>query len=398
MAASRPHRTDLRLVESPGNRPPEVGRAMPRHVKTTFGEHVRRLRAEKGIGQRELARALDVSPSYLNDIEKDKRVAPRPELVRAMAEILEADVERIFDLAGRSRNTIALDVAELVLDNPDVVGLLRAIADYGLSGVEVRNIKENMMASNTRVLIIAAGLGSRMKSYTTDKPKCLLDFGGKTLLQRQLRAYRACGAKDIALVRGYKKDKIKYKGIRYHDNPNFENNNILNSIFCAEDEINGHVIISYSDILFEDHVVRRLLDSEHDISIVVDIDWKGTYVGRKQHPIDEAENVVFDANNNVVNIGKILTDKRDVHGEFIGMMKLTPRGAEIFKRHFNRAKALYWGKPFQRAKTFEKAYLTDMIQEMADLGVPVHCVIIERGWKEIDTVEDYEKALLEFQE
>ena len=280
---------------------PTAGRAVARRGVTTFGEHVRRLRTEKGIGQRELARALDVSPSYVNDIEKDKRVAPRPKLVKAMAEILDADAEHIFDLAGRSRNTIPPDVGELVLDNPEVVGLLRAIADYSLSGAEVRNIKETMMASNTRVLIIAAGLGSRMKSYTTDKPKCLLDFGGKTLLQRQLRAYRACGAKDIALVRGYKKDKIKYKGIRYHDNPNFENNNILNSIFCAEEEINGHVIISYSDILFEDHVVHRLLESEHDISIVVDIDWKGTYIGRKQHPIDEAENVVFDANNTVVN-------------------------------------------------------------------------------------------------
>ena len=398
MAASRQHRTDLRLVEGPADRPPAMGRAMPGHGKTTFGEHVRRLRAEKGIGQRELARALEVSPSYLNDIEKDKRVAPRPELVKAMAEILEADAEPIFDLAGRSRNTLPPDVGELVRDNPEVVGLLRAIADYGLSGREVRNIKETMMASNTRVLIIAAGLGSRMKSYTTDKPKCLLDFGGKTLLQRQLRAYRASGAKDIALVRGYKKDKIKYKGIRYHENPNFENNNSLNSIFCAEDEINGHVIISYSDILFEDHVVRRLLESEHDISIVVDIDWKGTYVGRKQHPIDEAENVIFDANNNVVKIGKVLTEKHDVHGEFIGMMKLTPRGSEIFKRHFHRSKDLYWGKPFQRVQTFERAYLTDLIQEMADLGVPVHCVIIERGWKEIDTVEDYEKALSEFEE
>ncbi|MDP6884883.1 MAG: helix-turn-helix domain-containing protein, partial [Rhodospirillales bacterium] len=139
---------------------------MPRPGTTTFGGHVRRLRSEKGMGQRELARALDVSPSYLNDIEKDKRVAPRPELVRAMADILEADAERIFDLAGRSRNAIPPDVGELVLDNPDIVGLLRAIADYGLNGAEIRRIKETMMASNTRVLIIAAGLGSRMRSYT----------------------------------------------------------------------------------------------------------------------------------------------------------------------------------------------------------------------------------------
>ena len=150
--------------------------------------------------------------------------------------------------------------------------------------------------------------------------------------------------------------------------------------------------------MFEPQVVERVLESQHDISIVVDIDWRGYYVGRDQHPIEEAENVIFDANNNVVEIGKVLTRKNDVHGEFIGMLKLSPKGAEIFKRHFHRAKSLYWDNPFQRAKRFQNAYLTDMVQEMVDLGVPVHCVIIERGWKEIDTEEDYEKALKEFGE
>ena len=52
----------------------------------------------------------------------------------------------------------------------------------------------------------------------------------------------------------------------------------------------------------------------------------------------------------------------------------------------------------KKAKIFQKAYLTDMIQELVDIGIKVHCVIIERGWKEIDTVEDYEKALKEFKQ
>ena len=78
------------------------------------------------------------------------------------------------------------------------------------------------------------------------------------------------------------------------------------------------------------------------------------------------------------------------------MMKFSPQGSKIFKRHYHRARQIYTGLPFQRAKLFEKAYLTDIIQDMTDLGVPIHCVIIERGWKEIDTIEDYEKALKEF--
>ena len=176
---------------------------------------------------------------------------------------------------------------------------------------------------------------------------------------------------DISVIRGYKKEKIKYKGLKYFENTDYKNNNILNSIFYAEDFINGNIIISYSDILFDSTVVKRLLKSNHDISVVVDIDWRGYYVGRKDHPISEAENVIFNSNNEVEKIGKINTGTEEVHGEFIGMIKLTDRGAQIFKEHFHRLKKIYWNKPFQRAKIFQKAYLTDFIQELVDIGIKV---------------------------
>ena len=304
----------------------------------------------------------------------------------------------IYDLAGKSRNTIASDIEDLLIAKPEIVSLLRSANFFSLSKQQILEIKETMTSLNTSVIIVAAGLGSRLKNFTNNLPKCMLDFGGKTLLQRQIEAFKTCGLNKISVIRGYKKEKINYPNLNYFENKEYKNNNILNSLLCAEEALNGHVIVSYSDILFEKEVVERLMQSEHDISIVVDIDWRDYYINRKEHPINEAENVIFDANNNVVKIGKILTGKYDVHGEFIGMMKFSPRGSEIFKKHFHRAKDLYWNKPFQRAKIFQKAYLTDIIQDMSDLGVPIHCVIIERGWKEIDTVEDYKNALKSFVE
>ena len=192
----------------------------------------------------------------------------------------------------------------------------------------------------------------------------MLDFNGKTLLQRQIKAYNDCGIKDITVIRGYKKEKINYKNLNYVTNKDYKNNNVLNSIFYAEKIINGNIIISYSDILFDASVVKRLMESDHDISVVVDIDWRGYYVGRKDHPLSEAENVIFDSNNKVLKIGKIGTQKKEVHGEFIGMIKLTNTGAEIFKENFHRVKKKFWNKPFQRAPIFQKAYVTDMIQEL----------------------------------
>ena len=366
------------------------------NVSETFGSYIRRLRIKNNIGQRELARKIGVAPSYLNDMEKNKRTAPRIDLIKKLSVILKADLNLLNDLAGNSKKTLASDIVDFIENNPKVVSLLRAAKNSKLSDEEIINIEKKINESNTKALIVAAGLGSRLKAHTENIPKCMLDFGGKTLLERQLSAYRDCGIDNISVIKGYKKNKINYKNLKYFYNKDYENNNILNSIFCGEKTINGNVIIAYSDILFETSVIRRLLDSDHDISVVVDIDWRGYYVNRKEHPITEAENVIFNSNNEVVKIGKIATDIQEVHGEFIGMMKLTNRGAEIFKQNFHRVKKLYWNKPFQRAKTFQNAYLTDMIQELVDIGIKVHCVIIERGWKEIDTIEDYKKALQEF--
>jgi len=369
---------------------------MSKKKAASFGEYVSTLRSVKGLSLREMARRLGISPTYWNDIEKDKRQAPKNEILENIFEELDADLEILYDLAGKSRDSVPLDILKIVAGRPECVPLLRAINEYKLEDGDIRELRKSMVTSNEKALIIAAGLGNRLQPYTEETPKCMLDFAGKSLLQRQIDAYNACGITNISVIRGYKKEKINYEGLRYYENPDYENNNILNSLFYAEAELDSHIVISYSDILFESYVVQRLLQSDHDISIVVDIDWRGYYEGRKDHPIEEAENVIFDANNNVVEIGKILTEKHDVHGEFIGMIRLTPKGANIFIKHFHQAKALYDGKPFQRAKEFKKAYLTDMIQEMADLGVPIHCVIIERGWKEIDTVEDYENALIAF--
>ncbi len=362
----------------------------------TFGRYIKRLRIARNIGQREMARILEVSPSYLNDIENNKRYPPKKEIIEKIATVLEANLENLYDLAGKERNKIPPDIPSIIKKYKEIPPLLRSIDKYDLSSLELKKIKKVIEESNVKAIIIAAGAGNRLKPLTNDLPKCMLKFGGKTLLQRQLEAFRACKIRDIVLIKGYKKEKINYPGIKYIINDNYQNNNILNSLFCAEKEIEGEVLISYSDILFEKQVVERLLESKKDISIVVDIDWMGYYQGRADHPMEEAENVIFDAENNVVEIGKIFTRKYDVHGEFIGLMKLTSRGSEILKNHFSRSKNLFLKKPFQRAPVFEKAYLTDLIQEMVDLGVPIHCVIIERGWKEIDTVEDYENALKEF--
>ena len=88
-----------------------------------------------------------------------------------------------------------------------------------------------------KAIIIAAGCGNRLNSLTKEKPKCLLKINGKAILERQLETLRVCGINNIAVIGGYKAEMINFPKAQYYENRDYLNNNILNSLFCAEKEI-----------------------------------------------------------------------------------------------------------------------------------------------------------------
>lgn len=359
----------------------------------TFGSLIAHYRKQRGYSQRKLARNIHVAASYLNEIESGERPAPSERIVKKLAKELEVPLESFYDAAARENFQLPSDLAPQIKKHPEYLELLRSVVRCKLPDPQVQMLKNQIERGFVKAIILAAGMGTRMKHMTKSLPKCLaIQFEGKTLLQTQVETLRACGITEIVVVRGYQGSKIQFPGGRYVWNEDYQNNNILGSLMCAAEELVGDVIISYSDIWYEDSVLKKLLRSDNDIAIGVDIDWKDYYEGRKEHPIEEAENVIFDSDNHVIKIGKIGASGVEVHGEFIGIMKLTHRGCELIKEHYGRAQLLYAGKKFQRAQEFTKAYLTDLLQDMADLGVPIHCEIIGSKWKEIDTIEDFQKV------
>lgn len=242
-----------------------------------------------------------------------------------------------------------------------------------------------------KAIIVAAGPSSRLLPITDNKPKCLLDIGDMTIMQRVLQVLRDCGISDITVVRGYMGRLINYPDIKYYENTDYMNNNILKSLFYAEAEMNGAFIFSYSDILYDRNVVQNLIDSLADVSIVVDTDWLSHYEGRDQHPISEAELVKVE-NGRVVKIGKDVVSTEEAHGEFIGLAKFTKSGAEVMKAAYHRVTEELPITPFHHATSLEKAYMTDMIQELVDNGLVVKSVDIRGGWQEVDTPQDLDRA------
>jgi len=241
-----------------------------------------------------------------------------------------------------------------------------------------------------KAIIVAAGPSSRLIPITNEKPKCLLEIGDKTILERALEALRKNGIEDIVVVRGYRSHLINYPNLTYYHNPDYKKNNILRSLFYAEDEMNDDFIFSYSDIVYSKEIVHKLIQSEADIALIVDVDWRQHYEGRHQHPISEAE-LVKVQNDRVVKIGKEVVTPQEAHGEFIGLAKFTKVGVDAMKAAYHIA-AGNPGVPFHHAASLEKAYMTDMFQELVDAGSLVKNIDIKGGWVEIDTPQDLERA------
>jgi len=244
---------------------------------------------------------------------------------------------------------------------------------------------------NIRAIIVAAGQNDRLLSLIPDKPAGLLEVGHKTLIGRGLETLRECGIHDIAVVRGYQGNKIDYPEIRYYDNRDYRNTGILQSLFSAKNEMDDEFIFCYSDIIYDKDVLEQLLQDRSDVSLVVDTDYESHYRHRNQHLISEAELVIVEGDR-MTQIGRNITDVPGVHGEFIGLAKFSKRGSETLKASFDRATVRYRTGAFHKAPSLEKAYFSDMIQEIIDQGYPVHHVDIRGGWAEIDTLEDFNRV------
>ena len=246
-----------------------------------------------------------------------------------------------------------------------------------------------------KVIIIAAGAATRLGKITQELPKGLLEINGKTIIQRQIELFKKNNVDDITIITG-QHENFGITDVSYIRDKYFAEHDVLGSLMAAKDQINGQVITSYSDIIFEESILCQALDFSGDIGILVDLNWKKSYEGRTEHPKSEADNVLID-NGKILSIQKGLESslKNQVIGEFLGIMIFSEKGSKIFVENYLKLQESE-RKPFHKSPSVKQAYLTDMLQELIDLGYNIEPVISNGEWCEIDTPQDLIKAKQKF--
>ena len=240
-----------------------------------------------------------------------------------------------------------------------------------------------------KAIILAAGEGTRLRPYTVDRPKCMVEIDGVSLLDRQLSVLRSCGIDEIVLVGGYRSEMLESKATRLRINPHYAETNMVSTLFCAEEDMKEEVIVSYGDIVYSREVLRALLASTADIAVTIDLNWEQYWRARNENPLDDAETLRMNAVGHIIEIGQKPVSLDQIQGQYMGLMKFSPRGLDILRDTFHRARAA--GSLL--GKSPEKAYMTDLLQLMIDEGNALSAVKVNGGWVEVDTVSDLQSPV-----
>lgn len=231
-----------------------------------------------------------------------------------------------------------------------------------------------------KAIILAAGRGSRMRHLTDTRPKCLVEFRGRALLDRQINALRTAGIQDIGIVTGYLREMVAGRADREFHNPRWADTNMVTSLSYAKDWLcQGPCIVSYSDIFYEPEAVSLLMGSQADLAITYDPNWLDIWQRRFADPLSDAETFRLNIDGTLAEIGNKPDTVQDVQGQYMGLLRFSPAGwAEVARIREGVA-----------ATVRDKMHMTGTLQAVIKAKrVAVNVIMYQGRWGEVDNEND----------
>ena len=235
---------------------------------------------------------------------------------------------------------------------------------------------------NVKAVILSAGQGSRLLPLTKDKPKCLLEIGGQTILGWQVEALRAVGVGEVVVIAGFRRphveahlSQMQYPGmpLRTRFNPFFQAGDNLSTCWLVGHEFTGNCLLINGDTLFSADLCRSLLKAgEQAIPVTVD---------HKERYDDDDMRVSLDGGR-LLDIGKTI-EAHTIGGEAIGMIRFMGQGGEMFRRAVDHQ--------IRTENGLKKWYLS-AVQELAQRGQTHAHSISGMVWSEVDDHKDLKMA------
>ena len=233
-----------------------------------------------------------------------------------------------------------------------------------------------------------------------ESPKSMINVSGQSILDHQVESLRKAGLTNnrVIVVRGHEGAQFTRTDVDYIDNDKYLETQSLHSLFCAEPAMTDGFLLIYSDVLFDERVVRRLLESTGEIVLLVDNSYRyhkhdvdkrlDLAIGTRQY--SSRRRLQTDSPVKITRIGKTIP-KQMADYEFVGIAFFSDKGAQILRDVYSAA-TNKGASPFHESSSINQANVMDILQEIIDQGFPVLGLEVSTGWIEIHNRQDIQLA------
>ena len=229
----------------------------------------------------------------------------------------------------------------------------------------------------TKAIILAAGRSSRLYPITLEKPKCLLELGGKPIIQWQIEMLRKIGISDIVVVVGYKKEKIINelgKNVRFRHYDDFDKTNNLHTLYSVRDELNQDCLCLFSDVLTDLPILESLAHGIGNFTLLVNT----------RQVRDDTIRVIKEVDL-IKRIGSHLTVEES-NGNYLGICKISKQGGTLLSKQLEKM-----------INSYHSDYFTLAMDCLASEGALLSFLELENfNWIEVDTQSDFQLAKNKF--
>lgn len=247
----------------------------------------------------------------------------------------------------------------------------------------------NRPINRQTIIILAAGEGKRLRPLTDNIPKCMVPLNGIPIIRRNMKSWKNALDCDFLVVSGYKRDSLAEIECELVSNLEFESSNMVWSLLMAlpkiEEMRQEYVYISYGDIVLSKANIEILAESDGEINVIVDRRWEELWTLRMEDYMSDVETLMV-AGDLITELGKTPSSKKQVQGQYIGVLKFN-RSLLINELRLYRE----WvaNSVNQRESADRKnLYMTDFIQMNINKKNEVKAVFVDGGWLEVDSVDD----------
>lgn len=231
------------------------------------------------------------------------------------------------------------------------------------------------------IVFLAAGKSSRIYKEV-GKPKCLLKINNQSIISSLLKNLKGLNLKKINIVVGFKsylikKELKKNKKISYIYNKHYNSREMLYSLILALKKIDDDIIFSYTDIIYDRSIIKKLISRKNNIYLPILKNWKNVWIKRKKEIKSDAEDLQIDKNSNLKTIGKKIIDISKVKYQFMGLVMINKENKKEIIKLYNSM------------KNNKKMHLTKFLNLILKKKINIKCLKYLKNWYEFDDIDDY---------